>query len=563
MQPDQYKFQMAIHDFQSARQRAAIQEILARVTGKSTQLLSYEDVAQKLKLHARTERGVQHIPLDAIIGSVGRNTDFTRTFLPRHAGDQQRWANVKAVFMDINSGKSLPPIEVYKVGEVYFVVDGNHRVSIAKQEGLTTIEARVIEFKTDIKLTPDVQPDDLIIKAEYVEFLDATRIHETRPNVDLSVTTCCQYGKLLEQIHVTQYLLQEETKQDASPTGTVSLQDAAASWYDTTYIPLAEAIRDRGLLHWFPGRTITDLYIWIAENRAALEKEQGWEIESDIAATDLILERSVLSEPGSWRKARISTRYTDHLFMDVLVPLSGNAESWDSLEQAILIAKREEAKIHGLHIVDSKEKIESPSALAVQTQFNQICADANVDGKLFIETGDVTKKICERATITDLIVLKIVHPPMGGLASLSSPFRTIILNSSRPVLGVPTKATPFQRALLAYDGSDQSKEALFVATYLAEIWKTELLVFTAWDGTKVKTDAQEHVRKYLDIHEVEAEYIISEHGAMDYLKQTAEERAVDLVLMGSHGGSTLQQVFIGSALDYMLRESKVPTFICR
>ena len=559
MAPDahQFKYQMAIHDFQSARQRGAVQEILARLTGKSTQLLSYEDVAEKLKLSARTERGVQHIPLAAIVGSVGRNTDFTRTFLPRHAGDQQRWANVKAVFMDINSGSSLPPIEVYKVGEVYFVVDGNHRVSIAKQEGLTTIEARVIEFKTDITLTPDVQPDDLIIKAEYVEFLDTTRIHEARPNVDLSVTTCCQYDKLLEQIHVTQYLLQEETKRD------VPLQDAAASWYDTTYIPLAEAIRDRGLLHWFPGRTITDLYIWIAENRAALEKEQGWEIESDIAATDLIMERSVLSEPGSWRKARISTRYTDHLFMDILVPLSGDAESWDALEQAILIAKREEAKIHGLHIVDSKEKIESPNSLAVQTQFNQICADANVDGKLFIEAGDITKKICDRATMTDLIVLKIVHPPQGGLASLSSPFRTIILNSSRPVLGVPAQATPFQRALLAYDGSDQSKEALFVATYLAEIWKTELLVFTAWDGTKVKTDTQEHVRKYLDIHEVAAEYIISEHGAMDALKQTAEEHNADLVLMGSHGGSTLQQVFNGSALDYMLRESKVPTFICR
>ena len=559
MAPDahQFKYQMAIHDFQSARQRGAVQEILARLTGKSTQLLSYDDVAEKLKLRARTERGVQHIPLAAIVCSVGRNTDFTRTFLPRHAGDQQRWANVKAVFMDINSGSSLPPIEVYKVGEVYFVVDGNHRVSIAKQEGLTTIEARVIEFKTDITLTPDVQPDDLIIKAEYVEFLDTTRIHEARPNVDLSVTTCCQYDKLLEQIHVTQYLLQEETKRD------VPLQDAAASWYDTTYIPLAEAIRDRGLLHWFPGRTITDLYIWIAENRAALEKEQGWEIESDIAATDLIMERSVLSEPGSWRKARISTRYTDHLFMDILVPLSGDAESWDALEQAILIAKREEAKIHGLHIVDSKEKIESPNSLAVQTQFNQICADANVDGKLFIEAGDITKKICDRATMTDLIVLKIVHPPQGGLASLSSPFRTIILNSSRPVLGVPAQATPFQRALLAYDGSDQSKEALFVATYLAEIWKTELLVFTAWDGTKVKTDTQEHVRKYLDIHEVAAEYIISEHGAMDALKQTAEEHNADLVLMGSHGGSTLQQVFNGSALDYMLRESKVPTFICR
>ena len=556
MAPDQYKFQMAIHDFQSARQKAGIQEVLARVTGKSNQLLSYDDVAEKLKLRARTERGVQHIPLNAIVGSVGRNTDFTRTFLPRNASDQQRWANVKAVFMDMDSGASLPPIEVYKVGEVYFVVDGNHRVSIAKQEGLTSIEARVIEFKTDITLTPDVQPDDLIIKAEYVDFLAATRITDLRPNVDLSVTSCSQYEKLIEQICIQECLLEKERKSG------IPFQDAVEDWYDNIYIPLAEAIRDRGLLHWFPGRTITDLYIWIAENRAALEKEQGWEIQSDIAATDLILERSVRSEPGSWRKARAVTRYTDHLFMDILVPLSGDSESWDSLEQAILIAQRENAKIHGLHIVDSKEKVESPNALAVQTQFNQICADANVDGKLFIEAGDITKKICDRATMTDLIVLKIVHPPMGGLSSLKSPFRAIIVNSSRPVLGVPTKATQFQRALLAYDGSERAKEALFVATYLAEIWKTELHVFTALDGAKLAADAQDHVRTYLDIHEVEAKYVISEHGAMDYLKKTVEERGVDLVLMGSHGGSTFRQVLVGSALDYMLRESSVPTLIC-
>jgi nucleotide-binding universal stress UspA family protein len=207
--------------------------------------------------------------------------------------------------------------------------------------------------------------------------------------------------------------------------------------------------------------------------------------------------------------------------------------------------------------------VESAGALAVQKQFHQLCADAGVTGKLFIETGDITKKICDRATMTDVIVLKIVHPPMGGLASLMSPFRTIIVNSSRPVLGIPAKATHFQRALLAYDGTDRAKEALFVATYIAEIWKTELLVFTALDGAKLAADAQDHVRKYLDIHEVEAEYIISEHGTiMDTLKQTAEERAVDLVLMGSHGGSTLQQVFSGNALDYMLRESQVPIFIC-
>ena len=553
MSHDKYKFQMAVQDFQAARQRASIQEVLARVTGRSNQLLSYEEVAEKLKLRARTERGIQHIPLDAIVGSVGRNTEFTRTFLPLRSGDQERWANVKAVFMDGN----LPPIEVYKVGEVYFVVDGNHRVSIARQEKLLTIEAHVIEFQTEIKLTPDVQPDDLIIKAEYVEFLNETRLHETRPNVDLSMTSCCQYDKIMEQIRVSQYILQEEQKRE------IPLQDSAAYWYDTMYIPLAEAIRDRGLLHWFPDRTVTDLYLWISDNRAALEKELGWEIHSDITATDLILKRSVQSEPGSWRKARTVSRYTDNLFADILVPLSGFEESWDALDQALIIAQRDNSKLHGLHIVETKDNAEASDALGVKERFELTCKHANVEGSLTIDVGDVTQRICERAVLTDLIVVKIMTPPGTGISALRSPFRTILAESSRPLLTVPANASQFKRALLAYDGSDRSKEALFVATYLAEMWKTELIVFTAMDGTKVKVDAQEYVKRYLEIHEVEAEYIISEHGAMDHLKNTAEEQGVDLVLMGSHGGSVLQQVFVGSALDYMLRESKVPTFICR
>jgi nucleotide-binding universal stress UspA family protein len=316
-------------------------------------------------------------------------------------------------------------------------------------------------------------------------------------------------------------------------------------------------------LHWFPDRTITDLYLWISENRAALEKELGWEIQSDIAATDLILERSVKSEPGSWRKARTATRYTDNLFADILVPLSGFEESWDALDQALIIAQRENAKLHGLHIVETIDDVASSDSLGVKERFDLTCKHAGVEGNLAIDIGDITKRICERAVLTDLIVVKITNPPSTGISALRSPFRTIIENSSRPLLTVPESASQFKCALLAYDGTDRAKEALFVATYLAEMWKTKLIIFTALDGSKLGPDAQGHVRRYLDIHEVQAEYIISEHGAMDYLKKTAEERSVDLVLMGSHGGSMLQQVFVGSALDYMLRESKVPTFICR
>lgn len=555
MSSSQYQFHSALYDFQSARQKAGMQEILARLTGKSTQLLSYEEVAEKLKLHIHVERGIQNIPLDAIVGSVGRYTDFTRTFLPLRDDDRERWARVKVEFIEGQVG--LPPIEVYKVGEAYFVIDGNHRVSIARQEGFVSIGAHVIEVKTDIPFTSDVQPDDLIIKAEYAEFLHATLLADSKPNVDLSLTAPGQYGKLMDQILVCQQLLQQEQKRE------VSLQDAAAYWYDNIYLPVAETIRDRGLLRWFPQRTIPDLYVWISENRAALEKQLGWEIKSGAATTDLLLKRKIQSEPGSWRKSHTAVRYTECLFADILVPLSGNARSWASLEQAILIAQKENARIHGLHIVDSREKILAENALAIQAKFNQRCIEARVQGSLAVEAGEIPKKICERATMTDLVVLMIVHPPMGGLSTLRSPFRLVLADTPRPVLGIPVNANSLQRTLLAYDGSPLSKEALFVATYLAEIWKTELTVFTAVDGSRVTREVQDDVRSYLDLHEVKADFVISEQGATEQLNRTVDERRIDLVLMGSHGGSTIRQVLIGSVLDYMLRESKVPVFVCR
>ncbi len=559
MSPNTLHYRMAIQDFQAARQRAAVEEILARLKGKSNQLLSYDDVAEKLKLRLRTERGIQQIPLDAIVGSVGRNTDFTRTFLPRQMKDQQRWARVKAAVED---GLDLPPIEVYKVGEVYFVVDGNHRVSIAKQAGAPSIAARVIEFKTTVPLTPEVQPDDLIIQAEYAEFLEATRIHEARPNVDLRVTSCCQYDTLMDEIRVSQYVLEEQGRQQIPPVASVSLQEAAAFWYDTTYIPLAEAIRDRGLLHSFPKRTITDLYIWIEENRAALEEELGWAIRSEAAAADLIMERSYIRAPGSWRRARTVSRYIDHLFADILVPLSGDAGSWDALEQAFVIARREGATLHGLHIVDSTEQAESASTAAVRASFDQRCAEAGLEGTLIVEVGDVARKISERAAMTDLMVVKIAHPPKGRLARFSSPWPRIVADSACPVLTVPGKATALQRALLFYDPGRLGNEALFVAAYLAEIWKTKLFVMLSQDGSRQALEEQEYVRRYLELHEVDAIHLSSERGSTDFWSRSVPANDIDLVLLANHGDDRLEWLISGSELGRVLVSSTVPVFLC-
>lgn len=195
----QARWQAVLHDFREARLQAALQEVLARLTGKSNRLLSFEEVTRPLRLAGRAERGVQEIPVQAIVGSVGRYADFTRTFLPRQDSDEERWARVKSAFSSPNP-VSLPPIDVYKVGEVYFVLDGNHRVSVARQQGWTHIEAHVIEVPTRVPLTPDLQPDDLILKAEYAGFLEETGLAEASTLFDLSLTVPGGYEKLKEHI---------------------------------------------------------------------------------------------------------------------------------------------------------------------------------------------------------------------------------------------------------------------------------------------------------------------------------------------------------------------------
>ena len=551
---------LAIQDFQSAHLRAKLQGVLARVTGRSNELLSYEDIASKLKLQGRSDRGIQTIPVDAIIGSVGRYTEFTRTFLPRRAEDQQRWANVKAATFN-PVGEGMPPIEVYRVSEVYFVMDGNHRVSIARQAGWEFIEAHVIEIQTDIPLTPDIQPDELITQAEYVDFLAQTGFNKSHQQIDLRTTIPGGYQKLLDEVCVCRCQIQEEGQ------AVCSLQDSAESWYRDIYLPFAEAVRERGMMRWFPDRTVTDLYVWMSEHREELEKELGWTIRPEVAAEVVIQSKSRRataeeSKVGSWRKARLINRYSEHLFRDILVPIGRNPEGWDALEQAIHIAHREDAHLHGLHTLGPKEESNDLEVIKLQDQFNQICQQANVQGALAIETGEPTQKILERSALTDLIVMKISYPPSTGIKVLASNIRTLLARSSRPVLALPGNVSHMDHALLAFDGSPKSKEALFVAAYFAEQWDIQLTVFIGLEDQALNEAVQGYARNYLEFNEIEADFVAKPYSS-ETLKTTSEEIEADLILMGGYSGWILKEMTVGSSVNYMLRESQLPILICR
>jgi len=132
-------------DFIRARRRARLRALVARIRREhaSNRLLSFDDVRRELVAYNRLHRGRRVVEVDEIVGSVGRWRDFDRSFLPARAGVGERWKRIDRAFQ---RGEDLPPVELYEIGEAYFVVDGHHRVSVARYHGVPTVEAAVAEF---------------------------------------------------------------------------------------------------------------------------------------------------------------------------------------------------------------------------------------------------------------------------------------------------------------------------------------------------------------------------------------------------------------------------------
>lgn len=573
----------AVIDFRRARRKAALQELVARLTGQSSNLLSYEEVRQKLGTGTERDRGLQDIPLDAIVGSVGRYTDFTRTFLPRHDESVHRWARIKMAAFGLGG---LPPIEVYKIGDVYFVKDGNHRVSVAREVEATYIQAYVTEVKTEVPLTPDVQPDDLILKAEYADFLKWSDLRRVLPDVDLILTAPGKYEDLKEHIRVHRYYMGLDEQRP------VSRSEALAHWYQTVYRPIVDAIHRLGILRDFPVRTETDLYLWISEHRAALEQALEWPVEPGEAAEDLALEYSHkpgrvlarvsdrvlqmlvpdslgLSTPatGEWREKR-QIRYGDdhaHLFRHIMVALDGTESGWLALEEALKLAQHEQGWIFGLHIVRSKDERETEAAQSLRATFEQRCQAAAVPGELAFSTGSIAHEVTQRARWVDLVVAPLNYPPgTAPIAKLRSGFRTLIIQSPCPVLAIPAPLFPISTAVLAYDGSPKSQEALFLATYLAGSQpELSLIVITANPNADARTATLHAAEDYLQKRGVEANYVgVESKDAAEAIVQTAQAHDSRLILMGGYGYNPVLEVVLGSTVNDVLRISRRPVLIC-
>ncbi len=274
---------IAKEDFESALRKGFWRSVVGWFNKSSNHLLPFDEIRRVLPVQGQYEVGVRQIALDKVIGSVGRYNDFDQSFLPRQRHTSSRWINIDiANLREIN----LPPIEVYKVGEVYFVKDGNHRVSVARERGQVFIDANVVEIMVDFPIDRDTNIDEIILRQERAHFYKSTQVKVLRPDCDIELTLPGQYEKLLEHINVHRWYMGERFNREIPDA------DAVAGWYDEVYLPLVQVIVTQDMLKDFPGRTAADLYLWIIEHLYYLREEFNAEVSLQEAATHFAAEYS-------------------------------------------------------------------------------------------------------------------------------------------------------------------------------------------------------------------------------------------------------------------------------
>ncbi len=253
-------------DYDRARRKAFLNDVVSFLKRESNTLISYADVRDRVTMEGESYRGMQEVPVDNIVGSMDRYRDFDRRFLPKRKNTANRWKSIdRAYYQDV----VLPPIQLYKVGDIYFVKDGNHRVSVARERGVAYIDAEVIEGHIRIPIDSSMGPSRLLQQIEYAEFLRKTNLDRSRPQHDIRPTALGRYDEIVTHIEGRRRLAEERAGKS------VSVSDAAADWYDNLYLPIALAAREQKLLRDFPDRTEADIYLWVMANRLQIQMAAG------------------------------------------------------------------------------------------------------------------------------------------------------------------------------------------------------------------------------------------------------------------------------------------------
>jgi hypothetical protein len=257
---------MATNSFDRARRRRAYRQLRGLVRRRRERdLLPLDEATRRLQPFARRHLGLQAIPVAQVVGTDSRGADFDRDFLPRRPEIGLRWRNVEGAFPE----GGFPPISVYKLGDAYFILDGHHRVAIARQRGMETIDAEVTELTARWQLGAEADLVELIHAEQERIFMADSGLGTARPDAHIRFCKPAGYLELIENVQIHGYHLM------MNAGNALSREEIAGDWYDNVYLPSVEAIRAEGLHEAHPGHTDADFFLCVYYRRRELYPEVG------------------------------------------------------------------------------------------------------------------------------------------------------------------------------------------------------------------------------------------------------------------------------------------------
>jgi ParB-like nuclease domain len=237
------------------------------------QLLQLDEATRRLRPFARHYAGVRPIPVRSIVGTEGRAADFDRRFEARRADVRERRRRVEEAFPD----GAFPPIVVHQLGDAYFVVDGHHRVAVARRRGIEMIDAEVTQLTSRWRLDVNADSADLIHAQQELMFMTESGLLDVRPDVLFTFSEAVGYRQLLEtiQVHGYQLMLEEGRR--------LSRGDVARDWYGRVYLPAVDVIYAERFEGVCPNATDSDKFLWLYERRRELAVADGEQRLDEVA----------------------------------------------------------------------------------------------------------------------------------------------------------------------------------------------------------------------------------------------------------------------------------------
>jgi hypothetical protein len=254
-------------DFLRARRRAALGAMVARLRGEPDDvrhILPYEEVVAALGYVSEHSAGTAVVPLDAIVGTVDRGRDFDRSFRPTTGRVRSRWEHIAAA---MRRGEAMPPVDLVRIGQIYFVRDGHHRVSVARALGHNDIDAMVTEVVTRVGAERAITMEELPVKSHQRVFFERVPLPDNA-RAEIRLTDPWDYGRLAEAVEAWGF----RTAQDRGEP--ISRREAAYLWLENEYRPVVEMLRGADLIG---TTTETEAYMRVSAARYRLLRTHSWD----------------------------------------------------------------------------------------------------------------------------------------------------------------------------------------------------------------------------------------------------------------------------------------------